>query len=228
MSILGVYHIGCIGKYKSIIKEQLSLLHKKLLYEKIKHLVIFLSKKEVEEEIKTYDPKFKFIFHYYPIEERENYTINHFRTYLTDDIKKVFYFHTKGVSRDNPIFHRRRKILNYYILEHYDLCIELLEEYNVVGCSLYRFPQIHFSGNFWWTTTSYLDTLPKKINNNYLTPEMFIGYTNRKHPKYCSLSQRTNMDSLEIHKKRSYDIIKKDIKETPLLNYRNRSLIKFT
>ena len=228
MSIVGIYHIGCIGNYKFILKEQLSLLHKNLLYKKIKSLILFLSKKEFEQEIKKYDPNNKFIFHYYPIEERENYTINHFRDYLTDDIQKVFYFHTKGVSRDNPIFHKRRKILNYYILEHYDLCIELLDKYDVIGCSLYRFPQLHFSGNFWWTTTSYLKTLPKKINNNYLTPEMFIGYTNLKHPKYGSLSQRTNMDSLEVHQKRTYDIIKRNIKETPLLNYRNRSLIKFT
>lgn len=228
MTILGIYHIGCIGNYKSIIKEQLSLLHKNLLYKKIKHLILFLSKKEIEEEIKTYDPEDKFIFHYYPMEEKENYTINHFRKYITKDIKKVFYFHTKGVSRTDPIFHIRRKILNYYILENYELCIELLDKYDAIGCSLYKFPQLHFSGNFWWTTVSYLKTLPEKINNNYLTPEMFIGYTTLDNPKYCSLSQRTNIDPLEIHKRRTVEKMKNEIIITPFFNYRNKHLIKFT
>ena len=228
MSILGIYHIGCIGNYKLMIKEQLSLLHKQSLYKIIKHLVIFLSKEEEEKEIKTYDPDNKFIFHFFPIEEKENYTINHFRNYLTDDIEKVFYFHTKGVSRKNPIFHQRRKILNYYILENYDLCIELLQKYDVIGCSLYKYPQLHFSGNFWWTTTLYLKSLPKQINENYLTPEMFIGYTSEKNPKYCSLSQRTNIDPLEIHRRRTREEIKREIIERPLFNYKNIDLIKFT
>lgn len=228
MSILGIYHIGCIGEYKSIIEEQLSLLHKGKLYDEIKNLIIFLSKKEVEEDIKKFDRKNKFIFHYYPREERENYTINNFRQYVTKDVEKIFYFHTKGVSRENNIFHIRRKILNFYLLENYDICIELLDKYDVVGCSLYKFPKIHFSGNFWWTKKSYLETLPQKINNNYLSPEMFIGYTIKKNPKYISLSQQTNMYTLEIHKKRTKEMIRKNLRDTPLLNYKDQYLIKFT
>ena len=46
--------------------------------------------------------------------------------------------------------------------------------------------QLHFSGNFWWTTTLHPKSSPKQINENYLTPEMFIGYTSEKNPKYCS------------------------------------------
>lgn len=228
MSILGIYHIGCIGNYKEVIKEQLTLLHKKSLYKTLKNLVIFLSKNEFQEEIKHFDPEKKFIFHYYPIKERENYTINHFRKYITKDIRKVFYFHTKGVSRQESIFHTRRKILNYYILEHYDLCLELLEKYDAIGCSLYQYPQIHFSGNFWWTKTSYLESLPEKINQNYLTPEMFIGYSSLKNPKFGSLSQRTNMDTINIHRKRTKEEIKKEIVEIPLQNFWNHKLIKFT
>lgn len=233
MLINGIYHIGCIGNYKSVVEEQLSLFHKKdmsgnSLYQRIDKLIIFLTNLSEKEFLQQFDPKHKFEFHSVPLSERENYTINHFRSYLSENVDILFYFHTKGVSRKENVFQERRKILNYYILEQYKLCIELLEKYDAVGCSLYRFPQLHFSGNFWWCRKSFLDTLPKKINKNYLTPEMFIGYSHKKNPLYCSLSQRTNHDPLFLHKKRTTDIIKKNLQEKPFQNYWNQNLIKYT
>lgn len=233
MLINGIYHIGCIGKYRSVIEEQLSLFHKKdivgdCLYHKIKKLIIFLTDISEKDYIKKFDPEDKFEFYIVPLVERENYTINHFRSYLSENVDIIFYFHTKGVSRKEFVFQERRKILNYYILEHFKLCIELLENYDVVGCSLYQFPQLHFSGNFWWTHKSYLDSLPKSINKNYLSPEMFIGYSSKKNSLYCSLSQRTNNDSLSIHKRRTKEIIKKNIQKKPFQNHWNKNLIKYT
>lgn len=234
MSINGIYHIGCIGHYKSVIKEQLLLLHKKdiynnnSLYNILEKLIIFLTDISIKDYIHQFDPDNKFFYYSVPVSERENYTINNFRQYLSENVQYIFYFHTKGVSHKEGVYQERRKILNYYILEHYRLCLELLEKNDVVGCSLYQYPQLHFSGNFWWTTKSYLDTLPLKINNNYLTPEMFIGYTTKKNPLYISLSQKTNHDSLFIHKKRTKEIIKKNITKKIFQNYWNKNLIKYT
>lgn len=233
MIINGIYHIGCIGNYKSVIKEQLLLLHKKdyngnSLYNIIKKLIIFLTDISTKDFIKEFDPDNKFFYYATSLYERENYTINNFRQYLSENVQYIFYFHTKGVSHKEGVYQERRKILNYYILEHYKLCLEFLEKYDVVGCSLYQYPQLHFSGNFWWTKKSYLDTLPLQINQNYLTPEMFIGYTSKKNPLYVSLSQRTNHDSLFFHKKRTREIIKKNISSYPFQNHWNKNLIKYT
>ena len=57
---------------------------------------------------------------------------------------------------------------------------------------------------------------------------MFIGYSSKKNPLYCSLSQRTNNDSLSIHKRRTKEIIKKNIFKKPFQNHWNKHLIKYT
>lgn len=228
MSIVGVYHIGCCGDYRPIITEQLQLLLDCHLYTVMNRLVIFISNPEEVSFMKRFDPNSKFDIHIFPLEQRENYTINNFRNHLPKDTKYIFYFHTKGSSRSETVYSERRKILNFYILEKYKVCLQLLKRFHVVGCSLYQYPQLHFSGNFWWTTKEYLDTLSPKINNGYLTPEMFIGYTTLSRPLYCSLSQQTNNLPLEKHNRRSsYEIIKQ-IKTIPFQNYWNKNLIIHT
>jgi len=56
-------------------------------------------------------------------------------------------------------------------------------------CSLHLYPKKHFSGNFWWSKSSYLQTL-ENINDKYLSPEMYILSNNNC--KYISLANDTN------------------------------------
>ena len=49
----------------------------------------------------------------------------------------------------------------------------MLETYDAVGCSLSLYPKKHFSGNFWWSKSSYLRNL-ENINDKFLSPEMYI------------------------------------------------------
>ena len=115
MLINGIYHIGCIGNYRTVIEEQLSLFHKNdlmggNLYHRIDKLIIFLTDLSEKDFIKKFDPEDKFEFYLVPLVERENYTINHFRSYLSENVDIIFYFHTKGVSRKEFVFQECRKI----------------------------------------------------------------------------------------------------------------------
>jgi len=95
-------------------------------------------------------------------------------------------------NKDDPyinIFSSRRKILNFYTLEKYDINIKLLEHYDAIGCSMCLYPKKHFSGNFWWSKSSYINSL-KNINDKYLSPEMYI--LSNENCKYISLASDTN------------------------------------
>ena len=116
----------------------------------------------------------------------EKFAINNYKKYIPDPNYYMYYFHTKGVSRsEGDVFESRRKLLDFYTLEKFYINIKLLKCYDAVGCSSSLYPKKHFSGNFWWSKSSYLRTL-ENINDKYLSPEMYIlSNNNCKYIKKC-------------------------------------------
>jgi hypothetical protein len=180
LKIFGVYFICCIQQYLEIVKEQLTCLDKGLL-DKTYKLIIFITNYdkdkciELDNILNSYGSKFILIKTQSNLYEK--YAINNYKNYITDTEYYIYYFHTKGLKDKNDpsinIFSSRRQILNYYTLIQYNINIKLLEIYDAVGCSLHLYPKKHFSGNFWWSKSSYLQTL-ENVNDNYLSPEMYI------------------------------------------------------
>ena len=198
--IFGVYFICCINNYLEVVKEQLQLLDKGLINITSK-VIVFITKYDKDEclELDTllnsYD---KFILVKTPDNLFERYAINNYKQYITEKEYYLYYFHTKGLKDKNDpllhIFSSRRKILSYYTLLQYNINIKLLKSYDAVGCSLHLYPKKHFSGNFWWSKSSYLQTL-ENINDKYLSPEMYILSNNDC--KYISLANDTNTVLIE-------------------------------
>ena len=195
-NIYGVYFICCVHNYLEIVKEQLDMLNEGLL-QKSKNIIIFISnyKNDITLDLllEKYNLNHKFILIKNSENTYEKAAINNYKKYILDNDYYIFYFHTKGLkSPDHPlinIFSSRRKILNYYTLKKYNVNITLLEDYDAVGCSLSMYPKLHFSGNFWWSKSSYVNTL-HNINDNYLSPEMYI--LSNDACKCISLSNDTN------------------------------------
>jgi hypothetical protein len=200
--IYGVYYICCFGDfYLSIIEEQLSILVTSGLYNKTKKIFIFISLYNNENHrlnnlLKKFDVNNKFELITSPLNLYEKFAINNYRNYINKNNNNsseyyIYYFHTKAITRPmNSEYHNRRKNLNYYILKKHELCLKLLNKYDVIGCTLYRYPKIHFSGNFWWSKSTHIQRLKKTVSDNYLACEMYIcSYVNGK---YISLSNTTN------------------------------------
>ena len=196
IKIFGVYFICCIENYLEIVKEQLLCLDKGLL-NKTSKLIIFITKYdegkciELDNILNSYNDKFILIKT--PENLYEKYAINNYKKYITETQYYLYYFHTKGLKNINDplinIFSSRRKLLNYYTLVQYNVNIKLIEDYDAIGCSLSLYPKKHFSGNFWWSKSSYLQHL-ENINDNYLSPEMYI--LSNDNCKYISLANDTN------------------------------------
>jgi len=193
--IFGVYFICCINNYLDVVKEQLCILEQGLINITTK-VIIFVTKydkdncSELDEIFKKYN---KFIIIKSQDNLYEKYAINNYKQYITEKEYYLFYFHTKGLKKkDDPLLHiftSRRQILNYYTLTQFNINIKLLKIYDAIGCSLHLYPKKHFSGNFWWSKSNYLQNL-QNINEKYLSPEMYILSNNNC--KYVSLSNNTN------------------------------------
>jgi hypothetical protein len=177
-----------------IVKEQVDILNKGLLSKTTK-VIVFITNYNKDEctELDVLLQKDKFILVTSPNNLYEKFAINHYKNYIPEKDYYVYYFHTKGLKHaSDPLFHvfsSRRQILNYYTLEQYNINIKLLETYDAVGCSLSLYPKKHFSGNFWWSKSSYLQHL-ENINDKYLSPEMYV--LSKDHCKYISLANDTN------------------------------------
>jgi len=193
--IFGVYFICCINNYLDVVKEQLMILDKGLINITSKVFVFITNYNqeecsELDNILNNYD---KFVLIKTKDNLYERYAINNYKQYISDKDYYLYYFHTKGLkNKDDPLFNvfsSRRQILNYYTLLHYNINIELLETYDAVGCSLHLYPKKHFSGNFWWSKSSYINTL-SNIDDNYLSPEMYILSNNNC--KFISLASDTN------------------------------------
>lgn len=82
------------------------------------------------------------------------------------DNKKILYCHLRGVtSPDNEHIPSWRNYLIHHNISQFRKCILTLDEYDACGVDLIpkdKWPHAdHFSGNFWWANSNYIQKLPK-------------------------------------------------------------------
>ena len=230
-NIYGVYFICCIGNCLDVVEEQMNILQKGLL-NITKKVIIFITCFNEEHNnnlinlLNNYDKdNQKFIFITTCENLFEKFAINNYKKYINDLDYFVYYFHTKGVSKvNNNIMNSRRKLLNFYTLEKYHLNLTLLEKYDAVGCSLHLYPKKHFSGNFWWSKSTYTNTL-LDINNGYLSPEMYI--LSNDDCLCISLANDTNDIIFDNYIFKSDDEILNNVNTNIIIHEFNKDLMRF-
>jgi hypothetical protein len=84
----------------------------------------------------------------------------------------MLYLHTKGVSYANPYIKKNIdawvRYLDLYVIKQWEECIKGLERNDAAGGLYESSNPKHFSGNFWWTNSDYLKTLPRLNAGNVL------------------------------------------------------------
>jgi len=91
-----------------------------------------------------------------------------------DEDCNILYFHCKGLLHENNSIDDWIEYLEYFNIEKYKHCLDKLIDHDVVGCNYYGLTgdkyyknspyyfllyERHFSGNFWWSKSSYINTL---------------------------------------------------------------------
>lgn len=73
----------------------------------------------------------------------------------------VLYLHLKGLTSNNTnqCIVDWRRYMSYFNIYKHDECFKLLEDNDTCGVDLRNTPVLHYSGNFWWTTTSHVKKL---------------------------------------------------------------------
>jgi len=97
---------------------------------------------------------------------------------LNNPDSNILYLHTKGISHTNK--NRLNYIADwtnmmlYFLVEKHSECINKLNEgYDTVGCNYSYKTSIyptHFSGNFWWSKSTYINKLHLLDENNVEKP----------------------------------------------------------
>ena len=180
------YHVFPRFNWCDLVQEQLSKVIESGLYEEIESLTIILlsDNKQNESWLRRITSKFKKISIIIEAdgmvaERRTLSIINDFaKTRPHDEL--VLYMHTKGISwyldEDYSIngSPRRRQVAWRNYMEHFNIHLWKNAEivlssgyWDTYGVNLQNAPEnydnhIHYSGNMWWATTGYLQSLKKE------------------------------------------------------------------
>lgn len=172
--IIIYYHIAEIGNWENIVIEQFKMLKSSGLYDKcIEIRVGFLG--NINNILPYLNNKIRLYYHSKNVKEFEHPTINNLLSFAKDtyDEYSILYIHNKGSSSgiNNTHVHNWRRLMMYYLVEQHRKCLHYLNTYDTVGCNLCESKNYtckilnekhnyHYSGNFWWSKTSYIKKLP--------------------------------------------------------------------
>lgn len=208
--IYGMYHVFCVNRWMDLVNEQLSAcLDSGLLCHTTKLFIscIFTSDTDVDElkeTLRKYSVDFEIVVSL-PIQNNQFefpaleciYNLAHRENFY------VYYFHTKGVSytlksaSEYPTSKFEnlkkcsdawRKMMEYFIFYKHNVAINVLKYYDTYGCK-YDDPIVppyhykYYAGNFWWSKSSYIKTLPVISNeekqNRYWAENWLLLKTDR-------------------------------------------------
>ncbi len=180
------FHICCMGNYDEVSRELIENIQDSGLYEKcskIFYTILGVPNKEFFDWIKSFS-KTECVYESTNLKEFEFPTLIKLQEFCKHNDAYVMYFHTKGVS--NPEDQDKikwRKRLTQKTIDEYSICVSFLNKgCDVSGCGWKEHPfnrttvvnydlftHSHFSGNFWWSKSSYINQLPdlEWVKENY-------------------------------------------------------------
>jgi beta-1,4-mannosyl-glycoprotein beta-1,4-N-acetylglucosaminyltransferase len=208
------FHICCLNNYEDIVKSLLFNIKNSGLYNYIDEIRCVILGQYNPDLFNNYN-KINIIYNSLELNLRENYIFNLF---IEDSKKEDFnmlYINSKGVKYDINNKYKDNiydlvEYLVYFNIYNYKLNVKLLEEgANVIGVNLQDKPELHYSGNFFWTNSNHLKLLsniePESLNakfkicsiknkfislwntniNHYETPYHFTNYINKEIKYIC-------------------------------------------
>jgi hypothetical protein len=189
-------HVCCINNWKDVFNNLYSNIKNSGLYEVVTSIKCNILTEDPTDIVffnELNDTKIEVLGVHNDIKLYETPTINLLHEHSFQEDFYVLYIHTKGITRhnDNNINVNVTDWVNYLIyfnIYKHETCIQHLSENDAVGVNLQEksnlYP-LHYSGNFWWSKSTYLRTLSKCMYTQYNSPEYWL--TEHKTGKYVSL-----------------------------------------
>ena len=184
-------HLYQTGDWKNIYTEQITKLQESGLLDAASFVFLGVNG---SEDLPIKNDKIRvFRNDIYGIESAETYTLKALYDYsfLKDDVN-ILYMHVKGVTWSNfnsddadrkRIYENTqywRRYLEFFLVENWTTCVNLLDSHEVVGTEWNSYSQFggfgfceraNFGGNMWWSNTEYI----KKLDVNFIINNLMIG-----------------------------------------------------
>lgn len=190
--------------YLNILNEQMNTIILSGLYEKCDKIYYGCSCIKCDIILDNYFNKFNKVHKLEDsicpnINSYENKTINGMINTAKNSKIKFYglYIHTKGTSMFSKSQNSWRKFLMYWLVEKYDVCIDILNrDFYTIGVN---FIQDHYSGNFFWFSSEYLknSSIIEDIYNRY-NAEFFLFKNSVKNKHICLSSTNRFISEKDI------------------------------
>ena len=176
------FHICCINNWEEVVSNMIDQIKSNGLYDIVKEIrCSVLGECNVDEHPLFSDPKIIIIYRSLDKSSYEREILKHLQR---DSDKEDFYvlnLHSKGVTRNRHKYITDWvDLLLHFNLKYHAKVIQLLQDgldtvgVNLQGGELSPATPLHYSGNFWWSKSSYIKTLSSKIGPNYCDPEFWL------------------------------------------------------
>lgn len=195
MKIRGVIHICQKGDWKRSLQLLINGLYSSDLLDSTEKIDLCVVS-DTEMDTSVFLPKSTYHF-MGPCNLYERPSLLHLKNLAEQDTEDVcyWYLHTKGLRWFGS--EREQNILDWIELMLYWNCTlwknaitTLNSGYDTYGCMYNDEPKKHYSGNFWWTKSSYLKKLPSTIGPDYNDPEFWITTASPK--SFCAYKKLIN------------------------------------
>jgi len=187
--IAGFYHFATVNvHWRNILNEQMLLAHASGLVEASTNIYV-TGLGKIDENKTIYDiflnPKFAYeymnqtnLYEFPTLKKLEAFCLHN-----NDSL--VWYAHSKGASHSTDFVAGWRGIMNYFVLEKWQLCYELLTSTNHTTCGAILtidtvYPpgwNTYYAGNMWWAKCSHVNRLTrieKLDQNNRYVAELYV------------------------------------------------------
>jgi hypothetical protein len=198
MKHYGVYYIYCKNTWKSIFEEQIRKIHSSNILNKLDKFYLVICFTDINDYNyiveKTKDVEKIEIASAYKNNVFEFEALRVVKVLCKKHLCKVLYIHTKGagISEENCNFYQNknglddllscvgdwRAFMENELLFNVDYVLDQLNTFDACGVNLTNEPKKHFSGNFWWANSTYINTLPDIKKQNRWDAEFWIGEGN--------------------------------------------------
>ncbi len=177
--IVAFFHVACMNNYIDVTEEIIFSLVSSGVYQnatKIFYGTVGTPDQEFLKIMQRY-PKMECVYSHKDISLVEYPMLIYMQNYIKDQDIYVLYLHTKGVSKPHDTLTQEwRKYLLRHVVYHYAQHMYFLNHgCDISGTGWKEHPvhyhtayglgysigtHSHFSGNFWWASSSYLQSLP--------------------------------------------------------------------
>ena len=89
----------------------------------------------------------------------------------------ILYIHNRGMSHDEDSPSEDWTLMmEYFVVENWRTSIHVLKDKYTCGCEMWCFEStFHYSGNFWWSRSSYIKLLPfPSFHNRHTEAELWV------------------------------------------------------